>query len=335
MKTILIILIFIASPIYSYEPSIIVLMYHRFGESHHPTTNISTELFENQMEYLKKKNFKVFPLSRLVSYFEESKELPDKSVFITIDDAYKSVYEKAFPILKKYNFPFSVFVSTKFISDDENSDFMNWQMLNSLSKENVEILNHTHSHENLITLEPMRIREEFEIAEKHLKKNIKNLTKITSYPFGESDEIVEEVVKELNYKIAFSQFSSPIHPKENKLMLPRFSQNQEYGRIKRFEKIMESKPLLLNNFQINKQNLNKGVINFQFDSKVPSKKLNCFIDGDSNLKKTSKGKTSVIEISNLKNRTYRINCTYISEEQKLFWCGKILRKTNEKIFINF
>ena len=74
---------------------------------------------------------------------------------------------------------------------------------------------------------------------------------------------------------------------------------------------------------------------FQFDSKIPSKKINCYIDGDSNLKKTSKGKTSVIEISNLKNRTYRINCTYISEEQKLFWCGKILRKKNEKIFINF
>ena len=60
MKIILIILTFIAGPIYSYEPSIIVLMYHRFGESHHPTTNISTELFENQMEYLKKKTLKFF-----------------------------------------------------------------------------------------------------------------------------------------------------------------------------------------------------------------------------------------------------------------------------------
>ena len=85
----------------SEDSSVTVLMYHRFNESKHPATNISLEVFEQQIEYLVNNNFNVLPLTQLVMFLKNNKKIPNKSVFITIDDAYKSFYKYGFPILKK------------------------------------------------------------------------------------------------------------------------------------------------------------------------------------------------------------------------------------------
>ena len=85
-----------------------VLMYHRFDEHKYPSTNIMKETFIQHLNFLKENNFNVLPLSMLIDFFRENKSLPEKSVFITIDDAYKSVYDVAYPILKSFNYPFTV-----------------------------------------------------------------------------------------------------------------------------------------------------------------------------------------------------------------------------------
>ena len=77
------------------EGSAIVLMYHRFEAKEYPSTSISKENFYSQLLYLKENNFKVLPLSRLVDFFIII-TLPSKSIFITIDDAFKSFYNHAF-----------------------------------------------------------------------------------------------------------------------------------------------------------------------------------------------------------------------------------------------
>ena len=115
----LVFLIFIILPIsnlYSQDKSIIALMYHRFDDNRYPSTSISKENFLNQINYLKSEQFNFLPLSDLVSFFQGDSNLPDKSIFITIDDGYKSFFENGFPILKKENIPFTVFISTKFVS---------------------------------------------------------------------------------------------------------------------------------------------------------------------------------------------------------------------------
>ena len=92
-------------------------MYHRFNDERFPSTSISNKKFDEQMSYLKKENFTVLPIYDLVSYFENKLELPDQSIFITIDDGYKSFYENGYPILKKNDFPFSIFsIISSFIS---------------------------------------------------------------------------------------------------------------------------------------------------------------------------------------------------------------------------
>ena len=107
-------------------------MYHRFNQTELSSTNISTNEFVKQMNFLKENNFNVLPLSYLVSFFKKKETIPKNAVFITIDDGYKSVYDHAYPILKSFKFPFSVFLSTDFVSNEKNSDFMSWDMIKEM-----------------------------------------------------------------------------------------------------------------------------------------------------------------------------------------------------------
>ena len=239
-------------------------MYHRFEDQRFPSTSISSKNFQNQIKYLKENKFNILPISDLVLFFNENYDIPEKSVFITIDDGYKSFYEHAFPILKKNKLPFFLFLSTKFVSNEKKSDFMNWEMIEELSKNKGEILNHTHSHPKLLELQINEVKKEFDLAEKKIISKIGRLQKVVSYPYGESSPQIQELVREMGYDIGFSQHSSPIHINENKLALPRFAINDEFGGMKRFIQIVNSKALIVSDLKVLKDdsNLEKFEVSF-------------------------------------------------------------------------
>ena len=72
-----------------------VIMYHRFGEGRYPSTNISMEQFEDHLALLTNGDYTVLPLPEIVDKLRSGQLLPDRTVAITIDDAYLSVYEKS------------------------------------------------------------------------------------------------------------------------------------------------------------------------------------------------------------------------------------------------
>ena len=71
--------------------------------------------------------------------------LPDKAVVITFDDGYSSIFDTAFPMLKNYGFPFTLFLSTEPI-DDGLSNYMNWDQIKQMSDAGVIIANHMVDH---------------------------------------------------------------------------------------------------------------------------------------------------------------------------------------------
>ena len=99
-----------------------ILMYHRFGENKYPTTNTTIEQFISHTNELMKDKYNVIRLDKIIKGIKGETSLKDRSVSITIDDAYLSVYTKAWPILKKLNLPFAIFISTDVI--DNNSQII-------------------------------------------------------------------------------------------------------------------------------------------------------------------------------------------------------------------
>tara|TARA_B100000287_G_scaffold302161_1_gene285278 strand:- start:4147 stop:5160 length:1014 start_codon:yes stop_codon:yes gene_type:complete len=332
----LVFLIFIILPIsnlYSQDKSIIALMYHRFDDNRYPSTSISKENFLNQINYLKSEQFNFLPLSDLVSFFQGDSNLPDKSIFITIDDGYKSFFENGFPILKKENIPFTVFISTKFVSKNNKTDFMDWNMIKELKKNKGEIFNHTKTHKKLVDLEIDEVKREILDAERKLESELGKTTKIISYPYGESDKRIQELVNKLGYKIAFSQHSSPIHRHENKLNLPRFSINDEFGNIQRFKQIVNSKALLFKSLNVKEINFESGLLKLLIETKKNSLGINCYTNKNAEIKKLIMNETLIdLTLINLEpNNRYRLNCTYFDSDGELYWYGKMINVTDKKI----
>ncbi len=93
-----------------------IIMYHRFGESNLPSTNIQLDVFEAHLQTIRDEGYTVMPLDEIVSRLKSGESLPDKAMAITIDDAFTSVYTEAFPRLQEYGYPFTLFIATDTIN---------------------------------------------------------------------------------------------------------------------------------------------------------------------------------------------------------------------------
>ena len=301
-----------------------VFMYHRFEESNHPSTNISEEVFRKHLSYLKENNFNVLPVSRLIDFFNGTSSLPEKSVFITIDDGYRSFYNIALPILLEFEFPFSIFISTDYVSDDPKSNFMSWDMLREIKNYGGSIHNHVSDHSNLNNLSKDKIVLKIKEAEEAMKKNLGLNSLIFSYPYGTSNIQNENIVKDLGFKLAFGQQSSHIFKNENIFRLPRFSFNEEFGDIERFKMIANSQPLKV--FDITPKNTRFEKNNFRlgFSTNENIKNINCYSGGLSlTLTKISPSRIEIKFNEGPKKGINRINCTS-QRDEKLLWYGRIL-----------
>ena len=105
-----------------------VIMYHRFGERRYPTTNVSIEQFESHLEFIAQGDYTVAPLIDIIETLQSGGVVKDKTVAITVDDAYLSVYTQAWPRLKEYGFPFTIFVATDPV-DNNLRNYMSWDQI--------------------------------------------------------------------------------------------------------------------------------------------------------------------------------------------------------------
>ena len=94
-----------------------LIMYHRFGDSRYPSTNIKKEQFIKHVKELLKPKYNVISIEKAFLAINNIEPVGDRSIVITIDDAYSSVYKYAWPIFKKHNLPFTLFVSTDVIDN--------------------------------------------------------------------------------------------------------------------------------------------------------------------------------------------------------------------------
>jgi peptidoglycan/xylan/chitin deacetylase (PgdA/CDA1 family) len=102
------------------ESQVGILLYHRVcpRNDNWSLKPFNPESFERQMEYFYQ-NYEILPLNRLVQYIHQGKSFPDKSVVITFDDGYKDNYLYAYPILKKYHIPATIFLTTGHIGSSK------------------------------------------------------------------------------------------------------------------------------------------------------------------------------------------------------------------------
>lgn len=88
----------------------VILMYHSVGDNSELAT-VKLKNFKKQLDYLKKKKFNVIKLSKLARIIESGEKIQPKTICFTFDDGYQDNYINVLPLLKKYDFPATVFIS--------------------------------------------------------------------------------------------------------------------------------------------------------------------------------------------------------------------------------
>ena len=226
------------SKYYLDESGTLSIMYHRFNENKYPSTNIQMEIFKKHIEIIKKNNLKFYYPSEFDLEFDLPKK--NKKILLTIDDAFSSFYENAWPYLKEKKIPFILFVSTEPVG---KFNYMSWDQIKEVEKEEFAFIgNHSHSHEYLINYEIENFKKDIKTSIDIFKKKIGYNPIFYSHPFGEFSYEQKKYINK-NFKYAFGQNSGVIDVNKDRFELPRFPINEKYGDLKRFEFLIKMLPL--------------------------------------------------------------------------------------------
>ena len=127
---------------------VIVFGYHRFVQKvRRPDTEITPEAFEAQMQKLKDEKIPVIGMQDFLAWKRGEKAIPPRAAIITIDDGYKSGYEVAWPILKKFGYPVTLFIYTEGIKGGKygGGEAMSWEQLAEMRDAGVDIEAHSRN----------------------------------------------------------------------------------------------------------------------------------------------------------------------------------------------
>ncbi|MBV1931043.1 MAG: polysaccharide deacetylase family protein [Porticoccaceae bacterium] len=183
--------------------SIPVLCYHRFSPraSAKHQMEVSAIAFDKQMAYLVDNGYQVIPFKKMAEILSGKTSIPPKAVVLTIDDGYRSVYDIAFPILKKYGLNATLFVYTDFIG---GSAALSWQQIKDMKKSGfLDIESHTKTHSSLsydtdkenIDSHKRRITGEIKKAEAAIHKHLGQAPSLLAYPYGDASPTTIDYLK--------------------------------------------------------------------------------------------------------------------------------------------
>jgi len=271
---------------YSNDPGILSLMYHRFDEKKYPSTNIQMDVFKKQIQIIRNLNYNFYNPGDLKKNFNIPKER--KKILLTVDDAFSSFYEVAWPYLKNNKIPFILFVSTKTVGGE---GYMNWEQIKEIEKNpDVYIGNHSHSHDYLVNLKNKNFINDINKSNNIFISKLGYNPIFFSYPFGEYSNYIKKIISE-KFEFAFGQHSGVIDINKNKYELPRFPINEKYGDLKRFKFLiklypLEYKKILPNEKFITTEN-NPPLLTVEFFKDQKNiKNINCFSNEGNKWKKS-------------------------------------------------
>jgi peptidoglycan/xylan/chitin deacetylase (PgdA/CDA1 family) len=309
------------------DGSAVVLMYHRFAESEYPSTNTTVEQLDAHIAELSSGAYTVLPLPEIVERTLNGPPLPDRTVGISIDDAYRSIYTVAWPKLKAAGLPFTVFVATKQV-DRGSSTHMTWDQLRDLAANGVTIGHHTVSHHHMATASPERNQQELTRAFRRFEDEVNQRPTLFAYPYGEAALAVSQLITDAGFLAAFGQHSGVIGSIGDMFYLPRFAMNEKYGGIDRFRLAVNALPIPVTDVTPLDHIIsepNPPAMGFTVQAGIGELgQLNCFVShaGRADLERLGPNRIEVRITKAFPVGRSRLNCTLPAGKGRWRWLGR-------------
>jgi len=225
-----------------------VFVYHRFGDSRYPSTNIGLDVFKEQLELLKQEQYEVLTLGDIAQRLKQGTPLPDKCAGITVDDGYKTFLSGAMPLLRQYGYKATLFVSTGSVG---GKDYLDWDELRALAKDGIEIGNHSSGHPYLVdrrqgetdTQWRQRIAADIEKAQQAFQKELGRRPILFAYPYGEYSPAIKQMVQDAGFIGAAGQQSGVISDGGDLYTMPRFPMGGGFATVSGFREKLHMHPM--------------------------------------------------------------------------------------------
>lgn len=188
-----------------------VLMYHSIGTTPGPEKNpglyVAPRMFRFQMWYLKMAGFRVVPLRDILAFLA-GKRRDENLVALTFDDGYRNFLDNAYPVLREYDYPSTVFVISDLIGKENiwvhrsprfREKLLGWDDIAYLSRNRVDFGSHTKTHPSLTGLPPQDLFEEIQGSKRLIEERLQSPVGFFCYPYGEYDEEVLCAVRKAGY----------------------------------------------------------------------------------------------------------------------------------------
>jgi peptidoglycan/xylan/chitin deacetylase (PgdA/CDA1 family) len=205
-----------SKPIIDRNAQVVVLCYHRLEGRAGGALSIEPALFEKHLQELKDKGLAVISMQDFLAWRRGEKNVPAKSVLITIDDGYVSGIDVGVPLLKKYGYPATFFVYLEYINKGGKS--VTWAQLAQLRDEGFEIGSHTVSHQDLrrkpaksklATYEEW-LKDEVDRPKQTIEEQLGTKCVAIAYPYGFHNAKVEAEVRAAGYELGFTTYGQRI-----------------------------------------------------------------------------------------------------------------------------
>jgi len=180
-----------------------IAMYHSVNPEAQPRNllTVSPQTFERQMRFLKVNHYNVLPLESVAALIKEKKKIPSKAIAITLDDGYKDNYIYAFPILKKYNLPATVFIITDEVG---RADRLSWDEIKEMRDSGIVTFgSHCLGPEPLTKIKSEDdVKKQIFDSKKILEKELGRRINAFSYPEGRFNDRIKQLVINAGYGLA-------------------------------------------------------------------------------------------------------------------------------------
>jgi peptidoglycan/xylan/chitin deacetylase (PgdA/CDA1 family) len=224
----------IAKPVVDQTAQTIISCYHGLVDKvRFPGTQITPAAFEAQMKELKDRGITVIGMQDLLAWKRGEKNIPPRCAVITFDDGLKSQYEVAWPIMKKYGYPFTMFIYTEGVRGGlfGGGEAITWEQLADMRDNGIDIQAHSATHQDLREGHPVTIREpdgkkvrkrltgaEYEQFLQNELVGCKTLLeqrlgiKVNCFavPYGFYNQHVKELARNAGYEAMFTVYGQPI-----------------------------------------------------------------------------------------------------------------------------
>ncbi len=188
-------------------------MYHKVDRiprgARYPRYYVVPEQFEAQLAALVRWGYQTIPFIDWLAYRRGHRALPGRPIILTFDDGYRSNYEIAWPLLKRYGCTATVFLVSDLIgrtnawdAEEVQEPLLGPEEIAEMQASGISFESHGKTHVALTTVAPQRAAEELAASRASLEALLGAPVRVFCYPYGKQDAAVRDMVRQAGYQAA-------------------------------------------------------------------------------------------------------------------------------------